>query len=429
MNQHPLPVRLDAASAIDARVARSFRAHRDRIASLLSRSGLGTGDAEDVTQEAFLVLARRIADVPERAERAFLMSTALRLASDRRRSVWHGIMTREWTVDDWGIAGASPDDVYADHDARRRIDMALARLRDDERSAFVLVELEGLSRSEAAHLLDTAPGTIASRLARARHELELALSELPPDAALPAACKAWGEPSADRLVGAQRFLMNPWGQSKTQSRFEQRFVERRHDGRRQHGWYWYWPGLDRTVFAYPEVLIGWKPWSGGATTDTRLPIQVADAQALVVDYAVETRATGSYNLAISTWLSDVHAASSLARPELITTEIMVWPDYSPGATPPGRFMGEAALAGSPYELWLDRQHGSRFRGDRAGWTVLTLRGVGGSVAGQLPFGEMLADLVTRGLVRGDDYVTCVELGNELMGGAGTTFAETFTISF
>jgi RNA polymerase sigma-70 factor (ECF subfamily) len=45
---------------------------------------------------------------------------------------------------------------------------ALAQLPDDQRAAFVLVVIEGLSYREAADTLDVPIGTIMSRIARAR---------------------------------------------------------------------------------------------------------------------------------------------------------------------------------------------------------------------------------------------------------------------
>lgn len=52
---------------------------------------------------------------------------------------------------------------------------ALATVPDDQRAAFVLVVVEGLSYREAADILDVPIGTIMSRIARARGRLQQAL--------------------------------------------------------------------------------------------------------------------------------------------------------------------------------------------------------------------------------------------------------------
>lgn len=52
---------------------------------------------------------------------------------------------------------------------------ALAEVPDDQRAAFVLVVIEGLSYREAAETLEVPVGTIMSRIARARARIEKAL--------------------------------------------------------------------------------------------------------------------------------------------------------------------------------------------------------------------------------------------------------------
>ncbi|HEV7865918.1 MAG TPA: RNA polymerase sigma factor [Acidimicrobiia bacterium] len=63
--------------------------------------------------------------------------------------------------------------------AASRIDLAraLAALPVDQRAAVLLVDGEGLDYEAAATVLDVAPGTIASRLSRARAALRTALGE------------------------------------------------------------------------------------------------------------------------------------------------------------------------------------------------------------------------------------------------------------
>lgn len=397
--------------------------HRERLLSLARAGGVRSADAEDLVQEAFWILARKLADVPERSERAFLTSTTLFLAADRRRTAWHAIMSRDpvrLNEDDRVWLGETFEERQQ---ARRRVDAALPALPDDERAAFVLVELEGLSRYEAAELLDVPSGTLASRLSRARAKFEATVRHLRPNA---------GEtpPSCDStlIAGNQLFHTNPWGAEKTTHRAEQRLIQRSKAGVLQLGWHWYWGGFERSVLAYPEVLIGWKPWLGGAPTDARLPIPLAKARSLVVTFAVETRASGSYNLALSTWLTRDAGWSSAPGVRSLTTEVMVWPDYTAGNQPPGELVQSLCFDGKSYELWRDARHGKRYEGDREGWTVLTLRGPGGQCRGQIPLGQLLHRLARDGHVALQESVTCVELGNEVQGGAGRTFVEQFEVS-
>ncbi len=54
---------------------------------------------------------------------------------------------------------------------------ALAALPVDQRATVVLVDGEGIDNVTAARMLGVAPGTVASRLSRARATMRAALSE------------------------------------------------------------------------------------------------------------------------------------------------------------------------------------------------------------------------------------------------------------
>lgn len=395
---------------------------------MLAHSGIGSGDIDDTVQEAFWVLARRLDQVPERAERAFLISTALKMAADRRRSKWNGIIKQQASIDEWDeTPGEGPDALFERFQERTTVDAALSRLDDEERSVFLLSEVEELSRSEVAHLLDLPAGTVASRLVRARSHFDALSAELRKGVFDVSPLLKKGDVA--QIVGTQRFTTNAWGQAKTRGRFEQNLVTRKRAGQVQLGWQWYWPGFERSSFAYPEVLIGWKPWEGGAPTDPRFPLQVSKAKGLLAHYNVEVRGTGCYNLAFCSWLCRSGRWTMEPERKNIVAELMVWPDYTSGLTPPGRYVSSLTLEGQHYELWHAPHHGKGDHGGDPGWTALTLRGVAGHKSGIVPLGAALCELAARGFVDPQLYLTSVELGNEIMGGTGTTFIEGFSVEF
>lgn len=70
--------------------------------------------------------------------------------------------------------GSGPDEQVSAADATRR---ALARLPEDQRITVVMVDGEGLDNRTVASLLGVAPGTVASRLSRARSAMRQHLGE------------------------------------------------------------------------------------------------------------------------------------------------------------------------------------------------------------------------------------------------------------
>ena len=149
----------------DARLRRVVDEHVGLVWRVLRRAGLSPADAEDASQDVFWVLAQRIEDVPERAQRSFLVSTALRVASDRRRSKWNrsvsGGLDAEARVSD----AALPDE-------------ALETLEASERAVFILADLEQMTRAEVAQALRIPEGTVASRLRQARTAFEASVRRL-----------------------------------------------------------------------------------------------------------------------------------------------------------------------------------------------------------------------------------------------------------
>ncbi|MFZ5892575.1 MAG: RNA polymerase sigma factor [Myxococcota bacterium] len=167
------PAQPREAGRLEAALAR----HIDFVWRVLRRTGLPEADAEEAAQDTFWVFARRLDSVPVAAERSFLVSTALRLAADRRRAKWYSSSV-ELDSDTRASDGPLPDEAVDLRRARALIDGALASLSPAERDVFVLTELEEMPRPEVARVLEISEGTVASRLARARERFHAALKRL-----------------------------------------------------------------------------------------------------------------------------------------------------------------------------------------------------------------------------------------------------------
>jgi len=150
-------------------------AHHAFTFRVLRRLGLGPADADDATQQVFVVFARRLADVEPGKERAFLYRTAAHVASRFHRSRRRRPEELRDEPPEPPDEGPSPDELVERRRARALLDELLAALPPDLRAVLILFELESLTTAEVAEALDVPSGTVASRLRRARAELDTAL--------------------------------------------------------------------------------------------------------------------------------------------------------------------------------------------------------------------------------------------------------------
>jgi len=167
------------ATVADVRLRSLVSEHFDFIWRSLRRLGVPHTDVDDCTQQVFWVAARKLSIIAEGSERAFLFSTALRVASDARRS---RVRRREVQQDDEGHqtcdAGPRPDEIADQKRARALLDEVLSAMPLELRTVFVLFELEEMPTQDIANLLELKAGTVASRLRRAREEFHKLVGRL-----------------------------------------------------------------------------------------------------------------------------------------------------------------------------------------------------------------------------------------------------------
>jgi hypothetical protein len=290
--------------------------------------------------------------------------------------------------------------------------------------------------------LPVAGGSRAVRPLAACFSLAVFVSACAPGAASPSAAPAVAPERSDAVAradveqscaawasyhdGPYKYENNVWGSNKARGKFEQCLLRRDVAGKAQYGWRWSWPGFDKTVFAYPQIIFGWKPWSGGVPTDARFPLRVDAIRTLKLNYAVKTEATGSYNLAPEIWLIGPGGkASANANPSLITAEVMFWMDYKDGAQPAGKIIANPVLDGLTYELWKADSIGDK--GNGQGWALYSFKSPDIQHRGRISVDAMMRYLVAEQHVNPADQIASVEFGNEIMGGTGTTWVERFDV--
>jgi RNA polymerase sigma-70 factor, ECF subfamily len=164
------------ARGLDALV----REHLPFVYRLLRHLGVSDADVDDATQQVFLVLSRRRSDVTPGRERAFLSSTAVRIASRWRRTHRRRreVDAETLDLDGCGALHVTPETQLERAQAERLLLQVLERLPDRLRTVFVLFEIEELTLREISETLDTAQGTVASRLRTAREAFQREVSAL-----------------------------------------------------------------------------------------------------------------------------------------------------------------------------------------------------------------------------------------------------------
>ena len=216
--------------------------------------------------------------------------------------------------------------------------------------------------------------------------------------------------------GIYKYENNVWGADK-ELPYHQCLVKKSENGKTSYGWNWTWQGkAPNWVFAYPEIIVGWKPWGESQPTHPAYPIKVSNIKNLKISYDVNLEAEGSYNLAPEIWLvSSKPKSFPIEKPEqLITTEIMFWMDYSADATPAGSRIGNFEFDGKEYDLWHKDNHNNS--GDSVSWAIFSLVSKEKQLSASIDVSGLLKKLIELGYdIDENEYVATVEFGTEVLG--------------
>jgi RNA polymerase sigma-70 factor (ECF subfamily) len=158
-----------------------YREHFRFVWRTVRRLGLQGPPVDDVLQEVFLVVHRRLGDFEGRSSpKTWLYGIVRRVVSDyrrtlRRRGALASSDVPDADVDALACEEQGPEASAEQAEQVRLLHRLLAELDDDKREVFILAELEGLTMAEIAEALEVNANTIASRLRAARREFEAAL--------------------------------------------------------------------------------------------------------------------------------------------------------------------------------------------------------------------------------------------------------------
>ena len=188
MRGAPDAVPLSDAAKRDARdemrldLTQVHERHGEFVWRTLHRMGVRAPHVEDVYQEVFLVVHRRLATFAGQcALTTWLYEICFRVAAGYRRKAH---FRREELVPDWTEMTAlsspapSPEQSLVTRRQAEQLERILDSMPLEYRVVFVMFELEGMSSEQIAESVGAPLGTVYSRLYRARKRFARELSRL-----------------------------------------------------------------------------------------------------------------------------------------------------------------------------------------------------------------------------------------------------------
>jgi RNA polymerase sigma-70 factor (ECF subfamily) len=140
-------------------------------------------DAEDLTQEVFLIVQRKLGDFDGENLPGWLYRITARTVRDHRRRRWFRnifLRPRDVALDELAGERAGVDEALAQKQEQQRFYRLVGSMNKKWRDSFVLFEIDGYSGDEIASLTGIPSATVRTHLHRARKEfLALVARERP----------------------------------------------------------------------------------------------------------------------------------------------------------------------------------------------------------------------------------------------------------
>jgi RNA polymerase sigma-70 factor (ECF subfamily) len=162
-----------AATADQQAFEELYRRHHRRVYSICLRMAGNIAEAEDLTQDAFIQLYRKIGSF--RGESAFTtwlhrLTVNIVLMHFRKRSVRDEKTTQEGEMPEQIVLGTQSPERMQVID-RIALNHAIAQLPPGYQTVFILHDVEGFEHEEISQMLQVAVGTSKSQLHKARMKM------------------------------------------------------------------------------------------------------------------------------------------------------------------------------------------------------------------------------------------------------------------
>lgn len=156
--------------------------HQPKVFALMMRMTGSTTEAEDLTQDAFLQVFRKLAGFRgESRLSTWIYRVAVNVALMRFRRQKHSYVSIDAMLEDSAINREPPVLQTEDRRLKHTVDRialtrAIAELPTGYRTVFVLHEVEGYQHEEIAEILSRSVGLSKSQLHKSKHNLRQSLS-------------------------------------------------------------------------------------------------------------------------------------------------------------------------------------------------------------------------------------------------------------
>jgi RNA polymerase sigma-70 factor (ECF subfamily) len=152
----------------------------DEVLRWVRAMGGPQADCEDLAQEIFVVVHRRLHDFDGHNLAGWMYQIARHRVRDFRRLLWvkQTLFRSEPLTDKIVAVRASPADMAETNEKRDKLELLLNKLNESERAALVLFEIDGYSGEEIAQIQGVPVNTVWARIHKGRKKLRALLAKL-----------------------------------------------------------------------------------------------------------------------------------------------------------------------------------------------------------------------------------------------------------
>jgi RNA polymerase sigma-70 factor (ECF subfamily) len=146
----------------------------DQVSQWIRAMGGPEAERDDLVQDVFLVVHRRLSDFDGENLPGWLYQIARRRVRDFRRLSWvrHLLFGSVQLPESLVKEGASPAEALETQQKSLLLERLLGKLNESERAALVLFEIEGYTGEEIAQIQGVPLSTVWARVYKARKKLK-----------------------------------------------------------------------------------------------------------------------------------------------------------------------------------------------------------------------------------------------------------------